>query len=182
MPTVDPRIRLRAVTPDLWECHRDLRLEMLADAPDAFWATLAEAEAMTDEQWRARTAGPLVHLQALVGTADGEELAGSLGIDPVGYTEDLPLDADTVNVVAVYVRPAFRGRRVVRALVAGAADVVRGMGRDRLLLEVTSDNAPARRAYERLGFTETGRTHPDPRRGSEFCEVEYEARLGDLRL
>jgi hypothetical protein len=40
--------RLRA---DEWELFRDLRYRSLSDAPDAFRPTLAEEQAMTDDEW-----------------------------------------------------------------------------------------------------------------------------------
>lgn len=173
----DAPITIRRALPEHWEAHRDLRLEMLADAPDAFWTTIADVHDRAPEQWREDVDGSRIHLQALV----GDEVAGGLGIDPVGYDEDVLLDDETVNIVSVYVRPAFRGGGIVRALMVAARDTVDGLGRKRMLLETVDDNAAARCRYQRLGFVETGRRFPDPRR-EDHQEIEYEARIESLCL
>lgn len=164
----DGPLSLRLLTEADWESYRELRLEMLADAPDYFWATLGDVADYTEATWRERASGPHTHLQALV---DGVPV-GALSIDWVGYTEDMRLDEDTVNIVSVYVRPGHRGRGVVEALLAGADEVMRQAGRSRQLLETTEDNLSGRRAYERLGFTETGHRSEDPRR-PHLAEIEY---------
>lgn len=166
---------MRRLSGEDWRAHRDLRLEMLAAAPDAFWTTLDQVRDRSEEQWRADAEGPVIRLHAEV---DGQ-VAGGLGIDPVGYVEEMRLDERTVNIVAVYVRPAFRGGDVTRALFAGAARELAALGRDRLLLEVTDDNLPARRRYESLGFRPTGALHPDPRR-EDHREIEYGTDLAGL--
>ena len=48
---------LRVITPDDWEEFRGLRLQSLADSPDAFGVTLAEAATHTPSVWRDRAAG-----------------------------------------------------------------------------------------------------------------------------
>lgn len=152
-----------------WESYRALRLEMLADAPDFFWATLADVAGYTEATWRERAAGPQTHLQVM---HDGEPV-GALSIDWIGYTEDMLLDEDTVNIVSVYVRRSHRGHGVVEALLSAADAVMRTAGRSRQLLETPEDNVRGRRAYERLGFVETGHRVRDPRR-EHLQEIEYE--------
>lgn len=163
-----PPLSVRLLTEADWESYRALRLEMLADAPDFFWATLADVAAYTESTWRERAAGPQTHLQAL---RDGEPV-GALSIDWIGYTEDMRLDEDTVNIVSVYVRPGHRGLGVVDALLFAADEVMRAAGRRRQLLETPEDNIRGRRAYERLGFMETGHRAEDPRR-EHLQEIEY---------
>lgn len=150
---------------------------MLADAPQAFWTQLEDVRDRSEQEWREDLARGRVMLQAL----DGDEVAGGLGVDLEGYTEELRLPTDTVNIVSVYVRPAHRGRGVVQALMREAAVVMRENGRTRLLLEVAHTNLPARRRYVRMGFTETGRVEGHPRYPG-VVEVEYAADLDGLRL
>ena len=49
---------LRVITADDWEVFRALRLRALADAPDAFGITLAEAADNPESVWRERAQGP----------------------------------------------------------------------------------------------------------------------------
>ncbi|PMC75774.1 MULTISPECIES: GNAT family N-acetyltransferase [unclassified Brachybacterium] len=162
-------LAVRRLVPDDWAAYRMLRLEMLADAPDYFWSTLEMVQDRDEQAWRSEVAGPRTHYQAV---RDGE-VVGALSIDWVGYTAEHPLAEGSVNIVSVFVRPAHRGTGVTAALLAAADQAMRERGRTRQLLETPEDNTPARRTYERLGFTETGRRFPDPRRAG-LEEVEYE--------
>lgn len=147
-------VELHVVSPDEWEAHRALRLEMLLDAPDAFWTTHAEAAAMDEAQWRERI-GSTVHVMA---TLDGEAV-GSVGLWPGREP-----DPDVTNLVAMYVAPRARGLRVGERLITAVQGEAVNQGRRRVDLEVTSSNAPAIRLYEQLGFVFTGATIPHPRR------------------
>ncbi len=93
---------LHRVRPDDWRAHRDLRLEMLQDAPDAFWTQHADVADLDEAAWRSRIAGQH-HVQA---RADGDPV-GSVGLFP-----DPDEGPDTVTLVAMYVAPRARGRGV----------------------------------------------------------------------
>lgn len=173
----DHDLTIHRLTEEDWASHRELRCEMLALAPEAYWTTLGDVEGRSEQQWRASLRGECLTLQARRGT----EALGTLGVLPIGYAPDLPVPADSANIVAVYVRPAARGAGVGRALFAGAAEVLREIGRDRMLLEVTHTNAAAIGLYERIGLRPTGHEHPHPR-DTSLHEVEYAGRLADLRL
>jgi hypothetical protein len=45
---------VRTVAADDWQLWRDVRLKALADAPEAFGATLAEWETANKKRWRRR--------------------------------------------------------------------------------------------------------------------------------
>ena len=55
----------RIVTPDDWSLFRDVSLRALADSPDAFRTTLAEAQAFTEDFWRQRAEGSALILVEL---------------------------------------------------------------------------------------------------------------------
>jgi ribosomal protein S18 acetylase RimI-like enzyme len=146
------RVRLRDTAQ-----ARALRLEMLADAPLAFLETIDEAAARPHVQFRNRLAervtGPV---QALfVAEADGR-LVGQAG----GYAP--PGTVGVTLIYAVYVTPAWRGTGLVGRLVDAVADWSREAHRDILELEVVVGNDRAVRAYQRLGFTDTGLRAPHP--------------------
>ena len=145
------------VTPGDAARMRALRLEMLADSPLAFLETLAQAAARSHEDYRRRivqaSAGP--NLAQFVADPGGR-LIGHAG----GTV--LPEDPGTTVVFAIYITPARRGTGVLEDLVQAVADWSRSVGRAELMLEVVVGNDRAVRAYERLGFTDTGIRVPHP--------------------
>jgi RimJ/RimL family protein N-acetyltransferase len=132
---------------------------MLADHPLAFLETLAQAAARSHEGYRQRlaqaaTGGQLAQFVAdpggrsrLIGHAGGTILPDSPG--------------ETV-IFAVYVTPAYRGGKLLAELVEAVSGWSRAAGRDRLMLEVVTGNDRAVRAYEKLGFEDTGERVPHP--------------------
>ena len=152
--TLDRRTgTVHRVTPVDAARMRALRLEMLADSPLAFLETLAQAAARPHEDYRRR----------IVQAAAGGQLAqfvadpglGSRLIGHAGGTV-LPEEPHVTVVFAVYVTPASRGTGVLADLVEAVAEWSRESGRPELMLEVVVGNDRAVRAYERLGFADTG--------------------------
>lgn len=133
---------------DDWSAFREIRLRALADAPDAFGATVAQAAAQPDETWRERAAGPGPILLVL---EDGEPVAMGGAYAPEGAHEAM--------VWGMWTAPEARGRghaaRILDELVAWC----RARGRD-VLLHVTEGNDAARRLYLRHGFEPVGEWSP----------------------
>lgn len=145
---------VRTVSGEEWAAFRDVRLRALADTPDAFASTLAEARARDEGAWRALVEGPGLRLLAF---ADGRPVAmGGLFV---------PEGAPDAGVWGMWVDPAWRGRglagRILDELLAEARREGRGV-----VLDVTEDNDGARRLYESRGFVATGEWQP-LREGSE---------------
>jgi len=148
---------------------RSIRLEALTDpvADIAYLETRAEAESRPDEYWRERTAGA-----ALSGTA--AQFIAEAGRDWVGTATVLIPEIGSADyfgriavegralVVAVYVRASHRGRGTIDALMDAAAEWATASGQREIALDVHEDNARARRAYARLGFSATGVTSDGP--------------------
>lgn len=161
------QFRLQHVVPDEWRSHRDIRLEMLRDAPDAFWFTVADEVALPEAVWRERIEQTwLVHARDAVG------VVGSAGLG--AHWE--PERADTLTLFGMYVAPRGRGRGVGDALVRAVLEEAHRRGHTEVILEVASNNAPAIALYERCGFVRTGMTHPHPR-DEAIHEVEMRAAL-----
>jgi dihydropteroate synthase len=139
---------VRQLRPADWRVWRDLRLRALADAPDAFVETLAEAQARGDEGWQA-LAAPRPDVVQLVG-----EHAGA----PAGMAVAVidPDDPARANLYAMWVAPEARGGGLGRALVDAALRWTRRRAALELSLRVTEGNAPARALYLGCGFRETG--------------------------
>jgi len=150
---------VRRVTPADAARMRALRLEMLADHPLAFLETLAQAAARSHEGYR----------QRLAQAATGGQLAQFIA-DPGGRSRlighaggtILPDSPGETVIFAVYVTPAYRGGKLLAELVEAVSGWSRAAGRDRLMLEVVTGNDRAVRAYEKLGFEDTGERVPHP--------------------
>jgi GNAT superfamily N-acetyltransferase len=145
------------VAPDEWQTFREIRLAALADAPDAYLTTLAEAQAQPAALWQDRI------------VANPHFLAKVDGVT-VGMTVVIAADNGR-EIVAVWVAPDARGRGVIEALIDAAVSWARDQGDAQLGLWVVEGNERAERAYARYGLTRTGRTQPVPGRPDEM-EVE----------
>jgi GNAT superfamily N-acetyltransferase len=155
---------IRTTTEDDWPSVRTLRLEMLRDYPLAYAETLEHALRVDERGWRLRAARGTTPGQTSIVAIDGDRWVGHMG----GYIPDA---ATGPLLVGVYVAPDYRGDAagVTRRLLAAVEDWAREYG-DTLRLEVHEDNPRARRFYEKLGFTLTGRSR------------EYELEPGGLEL
>ncbi|XGX79655.1 Mycothiol acetyltransferase [Terrabacter sp. BE26] len=155
-------MHLHRVSADDWESHRDVRLAMLQDAPDAFWFTYADEAVYDEADWRERIEGAW-----LVQARDAEGVLGSAGLG--SHWE--PERAGTATLFAMYVAPRARGRGVGEALVNAVLDEARQLGKSEVVLEVTSGNPTAEALYARCGFVRTGAVHDHPRR-PDLQEIE----------
>ena len=164
----EQHVTLHPVRPEDWRSHRDLRLEMLQDAPDAFWTQYADVAGFDEAAWRARIAVQH-HIQARFGA----DVVGSVGV-----FEDPDEPDDTLTLVAMYVAPRARGRGVGDRLVQAVIDEALARGRQHVVLEVTGGNDPAIGLYERAGFRLTGQENPHPRR-PELVELTMRCELTD---
>ncbi|MFV2009310.1 MULTISPECIES: GNAT family N-acetyltransferase [unclassified Micromonospora] len=154
---------------------RALRLEMLADSPLAFIERLADAAARPLHEYAERAArsavGDLIaQFVAETGPATPEAGPAPAG-EPAGRRfvahagAHVWRDDASVSVLfAVYISPAWRGRNLLAELVDAVAAWSRATGRPELLLEVVVGNDRAVRAYQRLGFADTGVRLPHPTR------------------
>ncbi len=136
-----------------WQAWRDIRLQALRDAPDAFASTFAEQNTLGEDHWRQRVASDGLFL-AWIPEVSAAEPAGMAG----GY-QAAP---GTVELISMFVRPQARGRSVGEALI----DAVIGWALERdatsVHLWVTETNKHARLLYERCGFSVTGERQPLP--------------------
>ena len=156
---VHMEFRIHRGTADDWASYRKIRLQMLTEAPDAYASSYAFEARFPEERWRERAANPL-HFLAY---APNARLAGTIA--------GLPAADRTVDVVAMYVDPAYRGQGCAERLLDAVATAARERGARRLVLHVTAGNEAADRCYTRYGFVPTGRSWPMPR-NPELTEVE----------
>ncbi|MGH3167823.1 MAG: GNAT family N-acetyltransferase [Trebonia sp.] len=149
--TMGGMVLVREVGPDEWETLREIRLAALKEAPYAFGSSYEREAPFTEERWRKRlTSRTVTFFAELEATPLPAGIAGV-------YEED-----GAADLVSMWVRPAARGRGAADALVNAASDWAKAHGYDTLYLWVTESNAPARKLYERCGFTPTGESQPLP--------------------
>ena len=134
---------VQQLSPRDWREFRRIRLAALADAPREFSSTLAEADRLSEEDWRERLAGQA----QFVVRADGQ-LVGTAGcfVEPDG----------TAQLVSMWVNPDWRGRGAGGVLVSAVLGWARRAGYPDVRLWVTIDNGAAQRLYARHGFSPTG--------------------------
>ena len=148
---------LRFLTPDEWEAWRKIRLQSLADSPDAFGSTYGREATYDEAAWRTwvERANPVVAFE------DG---------DPVACGGVLATDASEAMVIAMWVAPEHRGRGLSRLIL----DALVGWGREHglpLVIGHNRDNPIARAAYLSYGFVPTGESEPLREGSDAVCDV-----------
>ena len=136
---------VRRGTPADVDALRAIRLEALADTPEAYGSTFDETAQWSDEQWR-EVAGRWTFFLA-------EDADGVIGMATGGYHERRP---GTSWLFGMYVTPRARGTGAADELVDAVARWARSRGADTLYLHVTELVPRARAFYERVGFVPTG--------------------------
>ncbi len=153
-------ITIRRIVRDDWRALKTIRLEALADTPDAYGSTWKENSTWSDAQWQNAAANRLYYLayrdETVVGMASG------------GLNDAHP---STRWLYAMYVTPSERGRGIADQLVATVCQWARDERAGELYLHVTSSVARARAFYTRLGFRPTGETIPMDRDRSLTLET-----------
>ena len=132
---------------------RALRLEALKAHPDAFGADYAESEARPLEHWQARARPDQTGMQFTFVAESDNMLIGMAGIYRSGDLKS----RHSSSIWGVYVREAWRGRRIADALVMACVDWAQSQGDIRIVkLCVVTTNVAAVRCYVRCGFAMYG--------------------------
>ncbi|MFF4414945.1 GNAT family N-acetyltransferase [Streptosporangium sp. NPDC001559] len=141
-------IEVRVLSSDDWPLWRELRLAALAEAPTAFGARLADwqGEGDREDRWRRRLEIPGSH--NVIAVLDGA-LAGMVSGIPGG-------DADTVELISMWVSPQARRRGVARRLIQEVERWAVLRRATTLRLCVTPGNDEADALYRSHGFKDTG--------------------------
>ena len=133
---------------------RDIRLESLLDAPDAFGSTLADAESRLDEYWSKQ----VKDLPTYIAVLNGMDVGVVRGVSSTEAN-------DTAFLISMWVAPAVRGKQVGGSLIDAVISWTKSQGFHTLVLDVADYNASAIALYTRKGFVATGETGtlPTPR-------------------
>jgi RimJ/RimL family protein N-acetyltransferase len=135
------------------EAFRRLRLQALAEHPEAFSSSYEEQKDRTIEEWQNRLQPSPTGDHGYFGAFDGERLVGIVGF----YRHNGEKLSHKASVISMYVDPAYRGKRLGERLMHTLMEHVRAVGGvEQLLLTVVSDNTAARRLYDRCGFVPYG--------------------------
>jgi ribosomal protein S18 acetylase RimI-like enzyme len=159
------KIAIEAIKPGNAFLFKAVRLRALQDAPHAFGSTYAKESQFADSDWIKR-----------VERWNGESGAGFLAIDQdsacgiAGSFLDQN-DPARAHLISMWTAPTHRQRGIGRLLVNHVLNWARSRNARILQLMVTSNNEPAIRFYQRLGFVRTGRTEPYP---NDPAVIEYE--------
>ena len=131
-----------------------LRVRALAEAPDAFGESRAEAEARDEAEYetRARAASDGERRAWFLAERAGPRTLLTDDPRPFGLAMGRRRPPDECLVFSVWVEEAARGAGVGRSLVAAVADWARTWGARRLVLWVFRSNRDAIGFYLRLGF------------------------------
>ncbi|MET1232085.1 MAG: GNAT family N-acetyltransferase [Candidatus Limnocylindrales bacterium] len=138
---------VRRIGPQEGALLKALRLRALAEEPEAFGESVAEAEARDEIEYVARARA----------ASDGDRRAWFLAetspdAAPIGLAMGRRRPPDECMVFSVWVTEAARRQGVGRALVGAVADWARGWDARSLVLWVYRSNRRAIAFYERLGF------------------------------
>ena len=143
-------VLVRATTMADWQALREIRLQALLDAPDAFGSTHAREAAFGEDEWRQRA------------SRDGSFIAFLPEVCPAGLGGGYLAAPEVVELIGMFVRPQARGRGVGKAVIDAVAGWATQQGASTVHLWVTETNKGARMLYERCGFTVTAVRQPLP--------------------
>ena len=148
--TSDDLVTVRPAIPADAERLRALRIEALADTPEAFAADYAAAVAEPVDAWAERIIRNSAQETGVICVAVIEDrLIGMMGLG-CGHW---PKTRHGGIIWGVYVTPGWRGHRVAEALLDECIAWARAHGLAVVKLGVITTNTPAIRCYARCGFT-----------------------------
>ena len=146
--TRESTLSIRVCGIDDWERLRAIRLEALADTPDAYGSTYEESALWSDAQWKNAASTWLYYLAERDGRV--------VGMVSGGYNDAYP---GTRWLYGMYVTPSERGTGTSAMLVRTVGEWARSHGASEVYLHVTTSVPRARAFYEKLGFKPNGESH-----------------------
>jgi RimJ/RimL family protein N-acetyltransferase len=132
---------------------RELRLEALANHPQAFAADYDKTEAEPAQVWAERIRQNEASNEGIIEVAwAGEQLIGMTGL----YRGHWPKTQHSGMIWGVYVTAAWRGYGVAQGLLQACMDWAQAQGITIVKLGVATTNLSAIRCYARFGFAVYG--------------------------
>ena len=143
--TRESTLSIRQCAKGDWEDLRAIRLEALADTPDAYGSTYEESALWSDAQWKNAASTRLYYLAERDGRV--------VGMVSGGYNDAYP---GTRWLYGMYVTPSERGTGTSAQLVRTIGEWARSNGAAEVYLHVTTSLPRARAFYEKVGFKPDG--------------------------
>lgn len=143
-------VDLKVLGSDDWQLWKQCRLRALADAPEAFGASLAEWEEADERRWRQRLTDVPFNVVAV---DDGVA---------AGQASGTALDGGRVELISMWVAPSGRGRGIADSLISAVAGYGRDVDATEIRLSVRRANQRAIRLYQRVGFAHVDEPGDEP--------------------
>jgi ribosomal protein S18 acetylase RimI-like enzyme len=105
----------------------------------------------------------------------GALLLASVGGEPAGCVGLHTWEPGVSEMKRLYLRPAFRGQGVGRALVVAVMERARSLGYGRIRLDTLPTMLEAQELYRRLGFLEIAAYRASPIPGTRYFEARLDA-------
>ncbi|MBV7420360.1 GNAT family N-acetyltransferase [Comamonas sp. CMM03] len=148
-------ISVRPIAPHEWPKYRDIRLQALQDAPDAFGSTWAAEATQADEHWSARMAAAAASdTDRALFAVHGETVCGLV------WCKLSAAEPGVADIYQMWVAPTARGLGAGRALLSQALAWAKSRGTQRVRLGVTVADSPAMQLYRSHGFAPVGEPEP----------------------
>lgn len=159
VPNLHHQAPIRLIQPVDWPMVRDITLQMLTEAPQAFGETLIAAQAHAPTDWIRFVEHFADSARASAFVAEDED--GACGFVCGDATDPRPPQG-TVLVSRLWVAPHQRGTGLGKALMEAVTQWAAAHDADQITLGVTEVNQAVLKFYQHLGYSDTGIRAPWP--------------------